>query len=94
MVLKLTWAPKRVFWAFEKGFFQVFENFWVRKLKPFFGKVRQSVQNYLNGNLVIGSFSENDFEAKQMLRAFEKDIFKFFAKFWVKKMKPFACMVR
>ena len=33
------------------------------KLKPFSGKVRQSVQNYLNQNLVIGSFLKNGFEA-------------------------------
>ena len=50
-------------WAFEKWIFQFFANFWVTKLKPFSGKVRQSVQNYLNQNLVIGSFLENGFEA-------------------------------
>ena len=31
------------------------------KLKPFSGKVKQNVQNYLNQNLVIGSFLENGF---------------------------------
>ena len=60
MVLKLPWAPKRMFWAFEKGIFQFFANFWVTKLKPFSGKVRQS---YLNQNLVKGSFLENGSEA-------------------------------
>ena len=34
------------------------------KLKPFFGKARQSVQNWLNWELVIGSILENGFEAK------------------------------
>ena len=63
MVLKLPWAQKRIFWAFEKCISQFFPNFWVTKLKPFSGKVRQSIQNYLNQNLVIGSFLENGFEA-------------------------------
>ena len=63
MVLEQPWAQKRIFWAFEKSIFQFFANFWVTKLKPFSGKVRQSFQNYLNQNLVIGSFLENGFEA-------------------------------
>ena len=50
-----------MFWAFEKGIFQFFSNFWATKLKPFPGKVRQSVQTYLNQNLVIGSFLESGF---------------------------------
>ena len=62
MVLKLPWSLKRMFWAFEKGIFHFFANFWVTKLKPFSGEVRQSVQNYLNQNLVIRSFLENGFE--------------------------------
>ena len=33
------------------------------KLKPLLGKVKQSIQNYLNQNLVIESFLENGFEA-------------------------------
>ena len=49
--------------TFEKGIFQFFTNFWLTKLKPFSGKVRQSVPNYSNQNLVIRSFLENDFEA-------------------------------
>ena len=40
-----------------------FPNFWVTKLQPFSGKLRQSVQNYLNQNLVIGTFLENGFKA-------------------------------
>ena len=32
-------------------------------MKPFSGKVRQSVENYLNENMDIGSFLENGFEA-------------------------------
>ena len=64
MVLKLPCPQKRTFWAFEKDIFQgFFTNFWVTKLKPFSGKVRKSVQNCLNQNLVIGSFFKNGFEA-------------------------------
>ena len=63
MVLKLPWAQKRMLWAFEKSIFQCFASFWVTKLKPFSGKVRQSVQNYLNQNSVVGNFLENGFEA-------------------------------
>ena len=50
-------------WAFEKGVFQFFANFWVIKVKPFSGKARQSVQSCLNQNLAIGNFLENFFEA-------------------------------
>ena len=63
MILKLPWAQKRMFWALEKSFFQFFANFWLTKLKPFSRKVRQSVQNYLNQNSVVGSLLENGFEA-------------------------------
>ena len=45
------------------GIFLLFAGFWVKKLKPFSGKVRQSVQNCLNKNLVIRSFLKNSFEA-------------------------------
>ena len=83
MVLKLPWAQKRMLWAFEKSIFQFFANFWVTKLKPFSAEVTQSVQNYLNQNLVIGSFW-----------AFEKSIFQFSASFWVTKLKPFSGKVR
>ena len=85
MVLKLPWAQKRMFWAFEKCISQFFPNFWVTKLKPFSGKVRQSIQNYLNQNLVIGSFLENCFEGtfiskRNVLSVWKKD-FEFFCKF-------------
>ena len=43
--------------------FFVFCNFWVTKLKPFSGKVRKSIKNCLNQNLVIASFLGNGFEA-------------------------------
>ena len=63
MVLKLPCAQKRMFWAFEKGIFQIFASFWVTKLKLSSGKMRQSFQNYLNKMLAIGSSLENVFEA-------------------------------
>ena len=46
----------------ERALFSFFANFWVTKLKPFSGKVKQSVQNYLYQHLVIGSFWETGFE--------------------------------
>ena len=46
-----------------KGHFSVFFKFWKTKLQLFSRKVRQSVQNYLNYNLVTGSTLKNDFEA-------------------------------
>ena len=45
------------------AFFSFFASFWLTKLKPFSGKLRQNVQNYLNQNLVIGDFPENVIEA-------------------------------
>ena len=93
MVLKLPWAEKRMLWAFEKSIFQFFADFWVAKLKQFSGKVRQSVQNYLNQNFVIGSFLENGFKAtlssKTNVLTFKKGLFQFFANCWVTKVEPF-----
>ena len=57
---------KRTFFLFF--FFFCFANIWVTKLKPFSGEVRQSIQDYLNQNLVIGSFLENGFEATCSLK--------------------------
>ena len=84
MVLEQPWGEKRMFWAFEKTIFQFLAIFWVTKLKPFARKVRQSFQNYLNQNLVIGSFLENGFEAtfiskRNVLSVWKKD-FQFFCK--------------
>ena len=85
MVLKLPSAQKRIFWAFEKSNFQYFADFWVMKLKPFFGKVKQSIQSYLNQNLVIESFLENGFEAtlswKTNVVSVWKEYFSVFCKF-------------
>ena len=46
----------------KRPFFYLFLDLSVKNLKPFFRKVRQSVQNYLIQNLVIGSFLEIGFE--------------------------------
>ena len=72
-------------WAFEKGIFQFFSNFWVTKFKPFSGKVRQSNQNYLNQNLIIGSSLEHGFEvilsSKTNVRSLSKGHYSSFCKF-------------
>ena len=85
MVLEVPSTKNRMFWAFQKSIIQLFENFWVMKLKPFSGKVKQNVQNYLNQNLVIGSFLENGFEAtlssKTNVVSVWKEHFSVFCKF-------------
>ena len=58
-----TLSSKRSVVSVWKGHFSVFVHFWVTKLRLFSGKLKQSVQSYLNQNLVIGSFLENGFEA-------------------------------
>ena len=101
MVFELPWAKKQTFWAFEKVIFQVFGNFGVTKLKPFFGKVRQRVQSYLNQNVIIGIFLENGFQAtlswKTNVLKVWKGHFSFFCKFlrdeaetvfWESETKP------
>ena len=45
----------------KRSFFSYFFEFFVRKLEPLSGKLGQSIQNYLNQNLVIGSFLGNGF---------------------------------
>ena len=55
------------------------------KLKAFSGKVRQSVQNYLNENLYIGSFLQKYFEgiltSKTSVLSISKEHFSGFWKF-------------
>ena len=63
MILNLPWAQKWVLWVLEKSIFLFFGNFSLKKLKPFFGKVRQNIQSHLNQSLVIGRFLQNGFEA-------------------------------
>ena len=86
MVMEEPWAQKRMFWTFEKDIFLFFADFWVTHLKPFSGKVRQSVQKYLHQNLVIGTFLENDFEAtlspKANVLSVWKVHFSFFCRFF------------
>ena len=83
---------------FEKGIFQFFANFWVTRLKPFSGKLRQSAQNFLNQRLVIGSFLENGFEVtlswKTNVLSVWREHFSVFENFWVTKLKPFSGKVR
>ena len=84
-------------WQLEKWIFQFFSSLSMAKLKELFGKVWQRVQNYLNQDLVIRSFLDKYFEAiltSKMNVALEKNIFQFFANFWVKKIKPFSGKIR
>ena len=66
--------PRKQFWSFlklnnqyfvrlKRAFFSFFTSFWVTKLKPSSGKVRQRLQIYLDQNLIIRTFLENSFEA-------------------------------
>ena len=91
MGLKLASAQKRVFWAFGKAILQFFAGFCVTKLKPSSGKVKQSIQNYLNQNLVIESFLENGFEAtlswKTNVVSVWKEHFSVFCKFLSDEVK-------
>ena len=81
-----TWSWNTMYWAFEKSIFQFFANFWVTKLKPFAGKVMQSVQSCLNENLVLVNFLENGLEAtfssEKNVLTVSKDYFSVFYKFF------------
>ena len=85
-------------WSFENTIFQFFVSFWVTKVKPFFGKVKGSVQNYLNQNLVLGNFFENGFEvtlrSKTNLLSVYKEHFSLFCYIWVTKLELFFGKVR
>ena len=63
MAFKLTRPQKRMFWAFGKSILQIFAGLCVTKLKPFSGKVSQTVPNYFNQTLFIRNFLGNGFEA-------------------------------
>ena len=63
MAFKLTRPQKRMFWAFGKRILQIFAGLCVTKLKPFSGKVSQTVPNYFNQTLFIRNFLGNGFEA-------------------------------
>ena len=63
MVLRLPWAQKRMSWAFGKSIFQFFTFFWLKKLKPFSGKLRQCCENFFHKVCFVGSFLENAFQS-------------------------------
>ena len=77
-------------WTFENAIFQFFANFWIAKLKLFSGKARQSIQKYLNQNLVLGSILGNGFEVTSSSTAnalnFSKWHFLVFCKFLSNKV--------
>ena len=64
-------------------FLSFFANFWMTKLKLLSGKPRQSVENYSNPNLVIGSFLEIGFEATLRWKTIFLNVWKwYFSLFW------------
>ena len=63
MVLKLPGAQKRMFWSFEKDIFQFFANFWVAKVKPFFGKARQFCKKFFDKVYFVESYLEKAFKS-------------------------------
>ena len=91
MNLKLPWAQKRMFWAFEKSIFKLFPKFWVPKLKPFSGKLREGVQNYWNQTFIIRNWLKNVFAAtlssKTNVLSLLKEHFSGFCKFLSDKVK-------
>ena len=91
MVLKLPWAQKRMFWAFEKGIFQFFYKVCVTKLKQFSWKLRENVRSYLDQKLIKGSFLENGFEgilsSKTNVPSVWKRHFSVFCKFLSNKVE-------
>ena len=62
MFFRVPWVQEGTFWTFQKSIFKFFANVWVTMLKPFSAKVRQSLQNLLSQNLVIGNLLEKCFE--------------------------------
>ena len=86
-------------WASEKTIFQFLANFSVTKLKPVFGKVSQSVQNYLNQNLVKESLQENGLEATlswktNILSVWKEHFPVFFANFGLTNLESFLGKVK
>ena len=97
MVLRLLWAQKRMFWVFEKSIFQFFANFCLTKLKPFSGKARLSLQDYLNSKFGIRSLLENGSEATLRSKTNVLSIWKKISVFWnfrVTKLIPLSWKVR
>ena len=93
---------RKVFWSYfelqnqcldhlERAFLSFFANPWMTKLKAFFGKVWKSVQNYLNQNLVIGSFLQKCFVGilswKTNALSVWKDHFQIFCKSFCDKVE-------
>ena len=53
MVSEIPWGKKQILWIFWNNIFHIAAIFPMTKLKLFSGKVRKSVQGYLNQNLVF-----------------------------------------
>ena len=80
--------------TFEKDIFNFFAHFWATKLKPFPGKVRQSVKDCLNESLIIENFWKTCYEttlrSKANVLSVLKWHFSIFCKFWKTKLKLFV----
>ena len=82
MVLKLPQAQQQMFSIFQNDIFLVFCKFLSNKV----GKVRQSMKNCVNQNMVIEIFLENGFKASlssktNVLSVYKMIFFRFFAIF-------------
>ena len=79
---------------FLSEYFSVFSSFWVRKLKLFCGKVKQSVKIYFNQNLSIRTFWEIDFGAtlssKTNVLSVLKEHYAVFCKFLSDKVETYS----
>ena len=69
----------------KRAFSSFFASLGETNLESFWGKVKQIVQNYLNHNLVRGSFLEKGFEgtlgSKTNVLSIQKEHFLLFCKF-------------
>ena len=87
-----TLSSKTNVMSIRKGHFSFFVHFWMKKLKAYSAKARQSLQNHLNSTLVIESFLENSFQrtlrSKMNVLGIWKGKFSVFYNFWVTKLKP------
>ena len=97
MVLKLPWAQKRMFWAFEKGIFQLFANFWKDEVETVFRESEVKCSNLFkfgHKNILRKWFWSNLKLKNECSERLKSTFFSFFANFWVTKLKPFSGKVR
>ena len=99
MVLKLAWAQKRMFWAFEKNILQIFAKFLSDEVETIFSKSKAKrsklfKEQFGHSKLLrkwFWSYLELKNECSEHLK---KTFCKFLQNFWVTKLKPFSRKVR